>query len=731
MFFLVIVMSKSSSAVYLPEISRRFLNRELSWLEFNQRVLGEACRKETPLVERLRFLAITSSNLEEFFMVRVGGLMMQQHANPGKKGIAGYSPEEQLDMIRKRVERLVADQYACLNDLLRELGELGIARLSMNELNEAQLSHLQIQFDDLVWPVCSPIYARNSDDFPAMIGAPLAICFWMHGAGLEQIARRLEQESPGDQDDGFYRYAIVPIGREVQRVYTVPGRDGFVLVEDLIIHFAPAYFPGDVILEACPFHASRNADVNIDVDGAADLLDGILSLVASRYTSDCVRLEIDASASDGMVQFLQSCLEVDDRETYRIEGPIDLSWCSSVINASQYPEHAFPPQPPQPVPGYVRESDIFAWIAEEDRLVVHPYESYDPVLDFVRAASEDPKVIAIKQTLYRTSKESQIISALKQAVEKGKRVTVIVELKARFDEARNIRWKRELERAGVDVIYGLRGLKVHAKMCLVVRREAGGVVRYCHLGTGNYNEVTAKLYTDVSLLTRNPQIGRDVVALFNAITGLSRPMPLEVLSAAPIGLRERFQELIEVEIANARNQRPAMIRAKFNSLVDARIIDKLYEASQAGVKIELNVRGICCLCPGVKGLSDNIRVISIVDRYLEHMRIYHFLHGGDELVFISSADWMDRNLDRRVELLVPVLDRNCANRVLEALSFSLSDNHRAHQLMPDWSWAPVKPDRRKKNVIHSQAQLYELACERARLDQANAALPPPMREKNL
>ncbi len=604
---------------------------------------------------------------------------------------------------------MVDDQYHCLDELLVALKQASIHRLHMHELNESQLAHLQWQFHETLIATCSAIAVRDSYDFPSMIGARLGVCFRLHGKDLEAIVSPHKSDASNESDDGE-RFVVVPIGRLVNRMMSVPMADGagFVMTEDVIAHFGEHFFPGQTIVEALPFRTSRNADVDIDVEGAADLLEGMQQLLHSRNMGDCVRLEVDANASDSMVEFLQGCLEIGDEETYRVPGPIDLTAWFRVATMQGFREHKFEPWPPQPIPGYQMGDDIFAFIAAQDRVLVHPYDSYDPVVDLIKSAAVDPKVISIKQTLYRTSNPSEIVDALQVAADAGKHVTVILELKARFDERRNIDWARKLERSGVDVIYGVRGLKIHAKLCMIVRRESTGVFRYMHLGTGNYNESTARLYTDVSLLTCNEKIGNDVVNLFNAITGLSVPQPMQVLTAAPMNLRERFYQLIDVEVVSANKGRKAMIRAKFNSLVDAGIIERLYQASQAGVQVELNVRGICCLKPGVPGLSDNIRVVSVVDRFLEHMRIYHFYHGGDNLTFISSADWMTRNLDRRVETLVPILDPACARRVNEVLGAGLQDNKHACLLQADGSWQRIQG---RGKIHHSQQALYEQACQ--------------------
>lgn len=690
-----------------------FFNRELSWLEFNDRVRGEASRPDTPLLERLKFLAISGSNLDEFFMVRVGGLLMQRRGKPEHTDIAGLIPDQQLELIRQRVRKMVADQYTCLNDeLMPALEQHGICRLQVADLNATQLAHLQQHFSESLVAAVSPIAVRDQYDFPSMIGSALGLCLRVEGADLESIVNRLHD--PAD-DDGLprvrQRMVVVPIGRFLSRIIKVPVEQGmgFVLVEDVLACFADQLLPGHRILEAVPFRTGRNADVSVDEEGAADLLAGMQVMLEQRNSSECVRLEVHESASEETVRFLESCLNIGPELSWRIPGPLDLAAFFQLWGIPGFPELKFEPWVPQPASDYASGDDVFAWVAASDRVLVHPFQGFDPVVDFVRSAAADPRVLSIKQTLYRTSSDSEIVAALKTAAESGKHVTVILELKARFDEKRNIDWARQLERAGVDVVYGVRGLKTHAKICLVTRREPAGVRRYVHLGTGNYNESTARLYTDTSLLTCDELIGNDAVQLFNSITGLSAPLPMKRLVAAPLQLRSRFLELIDVETISARKGRPALIRAKMNSLVDREIIEHLYLASQAGVRIELNVRGICCLQPGVPGLSDNIRVVSIVDRLLEHSRIYYFLHGGDHLLYISSADWMGRNLDRRVELLVPVDDPRAGRRVINQLTTCLQDNLRSHQLQADGSWRPLQPE--GNPALRSQYHLYQAARE--------------------
>ena len=681
----------------------QYINRELSWLEFNQRVLDQATNKVTPLLERLKFLAISGSNLDEFFMVRVGGLQIQAEQRPDSTGIVGLNSVEQLRMIRSRVEAMVQTQYDCLNSILPELATHGICRLLPEDLNPGQEAHLSRMFDEEIASVISPIAVDDVYNFPAMIGATIGICVRLQGEVLS-----------GDQQDSEksrHRFVVLPVRRGLDRIWTVPSKEGihFVLIDDLLSHFAGRFFPNQQVLETVSFRTIRNADVTVD-EGASDLLAGMKTMLLERRTSDCVRLEVAADASPQATEFLKSCLEVNDEQVYRVPGPMDLSALMVLCSAQGYRELKYESWPSQASPDFPADDDIFEVIAEKDRVLFHPYQSYQPVVDFVVAAASDPRVIAIKQILYRTSRDSEMINALRKAAESGKHVTVIVELRARFDEQRNIEWARKLEEAGVDVVFGVRGLKTHAKICLVVRRESAGVRRYVHLGTGNYNESTARSYSDVSLFTCNQQLGFDAANLFNAITGLSIPQPMSQLIAAPIELRSKLIEMIDVEIANANNGRPAFIRAKCNSLVDKQIIDRLYAASQAGVNIDLNVRGICCLKPGVTGLSDNIRVVSIIDRFLEHGRLFQFMHGGDRRVFIASADWMGRNLDRRIELMIPILDQDCAGQISRSLSSYFQDNVNSYELDAAANYVLLQPG--PNGPPHrSQQHHFQMACE--------------------
>ena len=677
----------------------RFINRELSWLEFNQRVLDEAKNESVPLLERLKFLAITGSNLDEFFMVRVGGLMMLRDEGRTKPDPAGMTPEQQLEAISQRTHRLVTDQYACLlEQLLPALAEAGVQRLQIEELHERQLRLLEEVMSTEIAPILSPQAVADQELFPLLAGRQLHLAVRLAGEGDEP------------------RMAVIPC-RVVPRFLTLQSDRGysFILLEDALRHLIDRFFIGEEVLECIPFRITRNADMAIREDQAADLLAGMEQLLARRKEGDCVRLEIDARASDTMLSFLASKLEVDPAFIFRLPGPIDLASWMQVAGVSGFESLKYEDWPPLPSPEVPANVSIFETIRQRDFVLYHPYEQFEPVVRLVEEAADDPDVLAIKQTLYRTSRNSPIIAALARAAEKGKYVTAVIELKARFDEARNIEWARELEKSNVQVIYGVKGLKTHAKICMVIRREADGIHRYLHFGTGNYNESTARLYSDVSFFTTHELLGADATNFFNAVTGYSEPQVFHKLDMAPLTLRDRLLELIEFETDRKRQGQEAAINAKLNSLVDPEIIEALYEASQAGVPIRLNIRGICCLRPGVPGLSDQIEVVGIIDRYLEHARILHFHHGGAHRVFISSADWMPRNLDRRVELLVPVEDERCKQRLLQILDVHMRDTVKGRRLLADGSYArPLADTDPSIKPLRSQEWLYRRAVEAVR-----------------
>jgi polyphosphate kinase len=680
----------------------KFLNRELSWLEFNQRVLAEALDATVPTLERLKFLAISASNLDEFFMVRVGGLQMLLEQGRTAPDPAGLTHEQQLQAIEQRTRQMVSEQYACLlQDLEPKLAESGIRRRRISELSPRQAKAVEQFLNDELASVLTPMAVTSSEDFPLLANQAVSLCVRLDPAAND------EKKTP--------RFAIIPFGKLTTRIVSLPAEGGyeFVLVEDIVTEHVRTFFPGETIRECLPFRITRNTDLSLREDQAHDLLAEMEAVLESRRTGDCVRLEVTDSASKILLAFLQNVLRVSPQSLYVVPGPLDLSAFLQLAERPGFEHLRYDSWPPQPSPSVDLGSSMFQVLQRQDLLLVHPYESFEPVLRLLEEAADDPQVLAIKQTLYRTSRASPIVAALQRAAEKGKYVTVIVELKARFDEERNIEWARSLELAGAQVIYGVKGLKTHAKCLVIVRREPQGIARYVHFGTGNYNEVTARIYSDVSFLTCNEELASDVSSFFNAITGFSQPLKFRKIEMAPLGLRSRLLEMIESETQRKKQGQKAMIMAKLNALVDPTLIEALYAASQAGVKIRLNVRGICCLRPGVKGLSENISVISIVDRFLEHARILCFYHGGDELVWISSADWMPRNLDRRVELLVPIEDRALKHRLINVLETYFNDNVKARRLNADGSYSPYKPG--KKHTQRAQELLYHEAREIGRL----------------
>lgn len=678
----------------MPNSNIPFTNRELSWLEFNERLLDQVRDTSLPLLERLKFLAISSSNLDEFFMVRVGGLQILSAERIQLPDPSGLSPDQQLDAISKRVHLMIMQQYDCYNNHIEtSLEELKIKRVKPVNLTSEQHRYVETVFQNDIFPLLSPIAVTPPLNFPLLINKTL------------HIAVRLDsmQKRP--------LFAIIPLGKHLSRFVTLPSDCGyqFMMMEDIINMFARAFFPGESVAECIPFRITRNADLDIREDLAFDLLAEMEAILDARKRSDCVRLEIGDGASQELYAFFQQALEVSQRDTYIVNGPLDLSSFMKITELNGYSELKFEHWQPQPSPLIKPGIKMFQILSKRDILLYHPYESFEPVVRFIEEASADPDVLTIKQILYRTSRKSPIVSALVHAAEKGKYVTVIVELKARFDEKRNIEWAKELEDAGVQVLYGVKGLKTHAKVCLIIKREPHGLARYIHFGTGNYNESTAHTYSDISYFTSDDILGADVSAFFNAITGYSQPVQFGKIESAPIGLRERIMDLIQNEIERKRQGQNAFIRAKMNSLADPIIIRALYKASQAGVKIELNIRGICCLQPGLAGISENISVTSIVDRYLEHSRIFHFHHGGDDSVFISTADWMPRNLDKRIELLIPILNPQAKDRCIEILDSCFADNINSWKLTSDNMYIRQRPSGKKKG-IRCQEKLYQRAC---------------------
>lgn len=676
--------------------SSLYINRELSWLEFNYRVLEEAMDKTNPIMERLKFLAITASNMDEFFMVRVSGLMDQVFSGSIKKDPSGLTPEQQLQKISKKVHDMTKKQYSCLNrSLIPALEANNLHFVKYDKLTRYEKDFLKQYFNSTLFPIITPMAIDQSRPFPLLANKSL------------NFIVEIQADEP--------TYAVIQAPSVVPRIIELPqpeqGARRFIFIEEVIRHYIGRFFTGYQVQSAHKFRITRNSDLTIDEDDSQDLLIEIEESIKRRKWGDPVRLEVEKGTADSSYNFLKSKLELDDDDIYEINGVVDLTVWFSFISKANCPELCDEPMIPQLAVDFIQR-DIFEVIKQKDVLVHHPYESFDCVVNFVKTSANDKQVLAIKQTLYRVSGNSPIIGALIQAAENGKQVTVLVELKARFDEENNINWARKLEKAGCHVVYGLVGLKTHCKLCLVVRKEEDGIHRYVHLGTGNYNDKTAKTYTDLGMFTSKESYGADISALFNVLTGYAYNSSYNKIFVAPTGLREMFLEHIENEEKNALEGKPACIIAKMNSLVDSGIIEALYKASMAGVKINLVVRGICCLRAGLKGVSENITVYSIVGRFLEHSRIYYFENGGEPKIFLSSADLMPRNLDRRVEVAFAVEDEEIKRKIKEILNITLNDTVKVRVENADGSYKRI--DKRGKEVISSQSYFYELAAERAR-----------------
>ena len=675
-----------------------FENRELSWLGFDERILGEARDKGNPLFERLKFLSITASNLDEFFMVRVASLKDMVNAGYTKKDIAGMTPQQQLDAIHDRVHTFMNTQYSTWKrSLLPGLVQCGLHVVENHEeLSPEQGRFVDHYFMENGYPVLTPMAVDSSRPFPLIVNKTLNL-----GALLKKKEEKEE----------VLEFATVQVPSVLPRIVEIPsaekGARSVILLEEIIErNMAKLFLSYDVIC-VHPYRIMRNADLTIDEDDASDLLKEIQKQLRKRRWGEVIRLEVEEKIDKRLLKILRKEFEIKEDGIYRINGPLDLTFLMKMYGIEGFDDYKTPRYIPQPVPELTGKPDIFEEIRKGDILLHHPYQTFDPVVDFVKKASRDPQTLAIKQTLYRVSGNSPIIAALAQAAENGKQVSVLVELKARFDEENNIAWAKMLERAGCHVIYGLVGLKTHSKITLVVRREEDGIRRYVHLGTGNYNDSTAKLYTDMGLLTCSEPIGEDATAVFNMLSGYSEPASWNKLCLAPIWLRDRFLDMIRRETAHAKKGDPAHIIAKMNSLCDEELIEALYEASAAGVKIELIVRGICCLKVGIPGVSENISVRSIVGTFLEHSRIYYFLNGGQEEIYLSSADWMPRNLDRRVEILFPVENERLKKEVFHVLEIQLQDTMKAQVKQPDGSYEHI--DRRGKTALCAQDYFMEYA----------------------
>lgn len=675
-----------------------FLNRELSWLEFNHRVLEEALDPRNPLLERLKFFCIVSSNLDEFFEVRVAGIKQQIESDVVERSLDGRTASESFAEIVKRVRRMVDQQYKCLREeILPALAQSGSRVLDIETLDEGDRAWLAQYYATQVRPVLTPLAIDPAHPFPQLLNKSLNLII------------QLEMPRHGEM---LKHMAVVQIPRILPRTVKLPRQDGrreFVYLGRLIGSHLADLFPGTTILGFWPFRVTRNSELYIDEEETANLLKAVENELHNRRKGDAVRLEVDHCCPRPIIDSLLRTLRLTDEDLYLINGPLNPTRLMALYEGDHSPELRDPPFV-APVGTALRDKqDIFAAIRERDIFLHHPYENFTSIVDFLERAASDPDVLAIKQTLYRTGGDSRIIGALEAAARKGKQVTAVVELRARFDEANNIQWAKHLEEAGVHVLYGLVGYKIHAKACLIVRREGYNLRRYVHLSTGNYNPATARIYTDLSLLTCRPTYGEDVTNLFNLLTGICQYQPLSKLLVAPFTLQKSVLGLIEREAENARRGLPARIIAKLNSLADAEVIQALYKASQAGVQIDLVVRGICCLRPGVAGLSENITVRSIVDRFLEHSRVYYFENASQPQVFVASADWLPRNFFRRIEVAFPIEDGVIRERIIsEVLRLSLADNVKARTLRPDGTYDRVKPGP-SEALVRSQAEFIKLS----------------------
>lgn len=677
-----------------------YTNREMSWVLFNYRVLSEARDKNIPLFERLKFLSITASNLDEFFMIRVASLKDMVSAGYAKRDIAGLTVTEQLDRLEEKIHELVDLQYSTYNrSLLPLLEQNGLHVIKKQEqLTEKEGEYLDKYFESNVYPVLTPMAVDSSRPFPLIRNKSL---------NLGALVKKKE-------GGGELEFATVQVPSVLPRIVELPddkGRRRVILLEEIIERNIHKLFLNYDIVCVYPFRIMRNADLTIEEDEAADLLKEIEKQLKKRQWGEAIRLEVEAGIDKRLLKILKRELAIGDEALYTIDGPLDLTFLMKMYGLEGFDNLKAEKYTPQPVPELMPGTDIFAAIRNGDILLHHPYQSFAPVVELIRNAAKDPNVLAIKQTLYRVSGNSPIIAALAQAAENGKQVSVLVELKARFDEENNIVWARMLEKAGCHVIYGLVGLKTHSKITLVVRREEDGIRRYVHLGTGNYNDATAKLYTDIGLLTCSEAIGEDATAVFNMLSGYSEPLHWNRLSLAPLWLKDKFLYLIGRERDAALAGKPAHIIAKMNSLCDADVIAALYEASAAGVKIELIIRGICCLKVGIPEVSENISVRSIVGNFLEHSRIFYFENEGNYEIYCSSADWMPRNLERRVEILFPVEKEELKEELLHILKSQLRDTVKAHVLTPEGNYEKV--DRRGKETFNSQEAFCKEAGELA------------------
>ena len=670
--------------------SEDFINRELSWLEFNDRVLSEAEYQGNPLLEKCKFISITSSNLDEFFMIRIAALKAQIDSKFTQKDIAGLTPIQQMEKIEDRIETLIKKQYSIYrNGLIPELKKNGIVFLKYKELTEDEKKAAAEYFEETLFPILTPTAIDSSRPFPFLQNKSL------------NIIVELKKEKD--------RFSFVQVPSIVNRMFRLPGKNKyrFILIEEIIKEFMGTLFEGYSIKKMSEFRITRDSDVIINEDGAEDLLSKIEKSIKNRKWGSPVRLEVCEDIEKDTREYLKDILKLKKSDVYRIDGPIDLTFLMKLWIETDKDKLKFPPEPPVLIKEFQGEESVFDIMKEKEIIYHLPYESFEPVIDLVEEAARDPKVLAIKQTLYRVSGQSPIVKALKDAASNGKQVTVLVELKARFDEEQNINWAKELEKAGCHVIYGLKGLKTHAKLLLIVRQETEGIQRYVHLSTGNYNDNTAKLYSDIGFFSTNEDLCTDISYLFNTLTGFSMSRYWNKVAVAPNDLRTKIYELIDNEIENQKAGKKGRIIMKANSLTDKEMIEKLYDASRIGVEVKLVIRGACSLKVGIKDISENIEVFSIVGRYLEHSRIYYFENDGESKIYLSSADLMSRNLDRRIEIMFPVEDENLKDQIVKILELNLTDNVKRRILEPDGTYR--NSNARSSKKINAQSEFYKLA----------------------
>lgn len=684
-----------------------FINRELSWIEFNARVLSEAENPDVPLLERLKFLSIVSSNFDEFFMVRVASVKRQLRRGLRSTCPTGMSSKEQLERIRRRVGELNERKYrVLLEEILPKLEAEGIYRLRPDAWDGEQQGYVRHFFRDRVFPVLTPVRATIGEPLQSIGNLRLHAAFLLQPEAETRVARP-------DEGDGPF-LAVVQVPSSLERLVYLPterpGTLAFTFLEQVILSESYQLFPGYTVTDQCLFRVTRDADFGVDEERDEDFMEAMEHVIETRDFSDAVRLNINHGSAE-LRKILTQAFELSEDEVYETPDPLELRNLMDIVAVDGYEHLRDEPWKTMQSPWVDEEESIWDNIQRRDILLHHPYESFDPVVRLVQEAATDPDTLAIKMTLYRTSGDSPIVRALETAAENGKQVSVLVELKARFDEERNIGWAQRLERAGVIVVYGIARLKVHAKALMVVRRERDGIRRYIHLGTGNYNDKTARLYTDLGLLTADDRLAYEVGLFFNAITGYSVIPGLKKLFMAPIALKNRLLELIRREASRAESSGSGLIIAKMNSLADPEVIEALYEASQKGVEVRLNIRGICMLVPGVPGVSEGIRVVSVIDRYLEHSRIFWFENGGNPETYLASADWMPRNLEKRVELMFPVENPDIQRRIRKILELFFQDNQKAHEMKSDGSWFRVAP-KKGEQPFRAQGEAYRRIRDR-------------------